>query len=331
MSPRPELEEDLLAAYPGARLAPMVGDASTRRFWRLYLPEGGTQVVMDYGQAFADPPDDLPVARILRAAGLPVAAVLEARPAAGCLLLEDLGDLTLQGALASLPPGAPGEATRDWLYAAAVDLAMEVARRGSPALAASERAAGPALDAGRFRFEMDFFLEHFVTGLRGLAASPDLREALHRLADDAAASSAPVLCHRDYHSRNLMVRDDGSLAMVDIQDARWGPDTYDLASLLRDAYVEIDEGRVSRMLERFRAGTGSGSPERLLARFDLVACERMIKALGTFGYQASVRGNPSYLEGVPRTLARLRRTLQGRPQLAPLGDRLERAGLLQPV
>ena len=170
---------------------------------------------------------------------------------------------------------------------------------------------------------MDFFLEHFVGGLRGMEPDPSLRPHLHALADAAAASSAPVLCHRDYHSRNLMVREDGSLAMVDFQDARWGPDTYDLASLLRDAYVEIDEGLVERMVARF------GDAEDLRPHFDLVAAERMIKALGTFGYQASVRGNPRYLEGVPRTLHRLRRTLARQSALEELGDLLERSRLLE--
>jgi aminoglycoside/choline kinase family phosphotransferase len=315
MKPRPELAADLAEAYPGARLDPLVGDASTRRFFRLFLPQGATRVVMDYGAPFEVTPDDVAISKLLRGAGLPAPAVLDVRPASGCLLLEDLGDVTLEAAL-----GSAAETERERLYAAAVDLARDIADKGTPALAASPRAAGPALDATRFRFEMDFFLEHYLGGLRGLEANPSLRARLHALADAAAASSAPVLCHRDYHSRNLMVRADGSLAMVDFQDARWWPDTYDLASLLRDAYVEIDEGLVDRMLDRF------GSGDALRARFDLVAAERMIKALGTFGYQASVRANPRYLEGVPRTLGRLRRTLQGDPALADLGVLLERSG-----
>jgi aminoglycoside/choline kinase family phosphotransferase len=316
---RPDLAAELAAAYPGARLEPLVGDASTRRFFRLRLPAGGTRIVMDYGAPFVAPPDDVPLAGLFRGAGLPVPEILDVRAATGCLVLEDLGDRTLEAAL-----GAAGEGERERLYASAVDLARAIARRGTPALAASPRAAGPALDAARFRFEMDFFLQHFGEGLRGRRTDRALRARLHALADAAAGSSAPVLCHRDYHSRNLMVREDGSLAMVDFQDARWGPDTYDVASLLRDAYVEIDEGRVERMLTRFGGG------EDLRARFDLVATERMVKALGTFGYQAAARGNPRYLEGVPRTVARLRRTLAARPQLADLGALLEREGLLDP-
>jgi len=317
--PRPELATEIAAAHPGARLTPLVGDASTRRFFRLHLPGGETRIVMDYGAPFAQPPDDLPLSALLRGAGLPAPAVLDVRGAVGYLLLEDLGDTTLESAL-----GTADDARRERLYAAAVDLARALADKGSPALAASDRASGPALDAARFRFEMDFFLEHFAAGLRAVEPPHGLRERLHALADAAAASSAPVLCHRDYHSRNLMVRADGSLAMVDFQDTRWGPDTYDLASLLRDAYVEIDEALVERMLGRFGGGPG------LRARFDLVAAERMIKALGTFGYQAATRGNPRYLQGVPRTLARLRRTLAADPRLADLGGLLDRVGLLDP-
>jgi aminoglycoside/choline kinase family phosphotransferase len=317
MPARTELAADLSSAYPGARLEPLPGDASTRRFFRLRLPGGETRIVMDYGAPFTAPPDDVALAALLRGAGLPAPAVLDVRGTSGCLVLEDLGDLTLETAL-----GRADEGERERLYAAAVDLARAIAHDGTPALAASPRASGPALDAARFRFEMDFFLEHFVSALRGISPDPALRARLHALADAAAGSSVPVLCHRDYHSRNLMVRGDGSLAMVDFQDARWGPDTYDLASLLRDAYVEIDEGRVQRMLARF------GGNEDLRARFELVAAERMIKALGTFGHQASARGNPRYLEGVPRTLARLRTALFADPRLADLGTLLERARLL---
>ena len=88
---------------------------------------------------------------------------------------------------------------------------------------------------------MEFFLEHFADRFTELKIDSRLPAALTRLADRAAEAPHRVLCHRDFHSRNLMVTEDGSLAMVDIQDARWGPDSYDLASLLRDAYVDIPE------------------------------------------------------------------------------------------
>ncbi len=269
---------------------------------------------MDYGGPFAGATDDMVMTEILGEAGLPVARVLEACGPAGCLLLEDLGDRTLQSVLTEL-----GAAARPLLERAVV-LAAEVARRGTPVLTRSARVAGPALDATRFRYEMDFFLEHYVQGLLGREhAREGLRPALHALATAAAQTPNRVLCHRDFHSRNLLVLDDGSLAMVDIQDARWGPDSYDLASLLRDAYVDIHESWIDSLVDLYLVAAGSGeAPGSFRSRFDVVSCQRMIKALGTFGF---LRNSPSadrYLSAVPRTVARLRRLLPTHAETRPL-------------
>jgi aminoglycoside/choline kinase family phosphotransferase len=284
----------------------MAGDASARRFWRLHAPGGTTRVVMDYGAPFEADPDDLALGGIFRAAGVRVAGVERIVPDAGCIVVEDLGDETLESAIRrhrelgrSIEP----------LYDAAVDLAARIATAGTVALAASSRASGPALDPSRFRFEMDFFVEHFVEGWLGARASDGLRREVRDLAERAAlATRRQVLCHRDYHSRNLMVLPEGGLAAVDIQDARWGPDTYDLASLLRDAYVDLEPSIVQRGIERYRAAVfPDEDAEPFLARFELVSLQRMVKALGTFGFQATVRGRTGYLEGVPRTVGRILR------------------------
>jgi len=310
---RPELAAWIDRLRPGARVEEIAGDASSRRFHRVHPPSGPTCVVMDYGAPFAGESDDQRLTRIFLEAGLPVAAILAAGPEVGALLLQDLGPTSLEDALSAGRDPGP-------LYARAAGLAVRIAVDGTAALARSERAAGPALDAARFRFEMDFFLEHYVAGLCGRPAR-GLAPRLHALADAAAASSPPVLCHRDFHSRNLLVRPDGSLAMVDLQDARWGPDTYDLASLLRDAYVDLAEDLLERTLEGARTALpGPPDPTGFRSRFDLVATQRMVKALGTFGYQAGALGRGRYLSAIPRTLARLERT--------EVGDDLRRHGLL---
>jgi aminoglycoside/choline kinase family phosphotransferase len=320
--PRPDLASWIEADFAGASLSPMTGDASTRRFFRLTLPDGATLVVMDYGAPFEGETDDVTVGGLFRQAGLPVAALIDVRPQPGCLLLEDLGDVTLERGL-----GGADAAARERMVEQAVDLAADVAVRGTPVLRESTRAAGPALDGERFRFEMEFFLQHFVGGLRGITPPAALVRGLRDLADLAARTDAPVLCHRDFHSRNLMLRPDGSLAMVDIQDARWGPDGYDVASLLCDAYVDLDEALAERLLARYRARVpGLAEDGDFRRRYDVVAAERMIKALGTFGYQATVRGREHYLE---RTLDRLRRRLPGRPETAAIGRLLDDLGLLQ--
>ena len=305
---RPELAVALASLYPGFRHDTLPGDASTRRFHRLFLVDGRTRIVMDYGAAFQGETDDVRLARIFERGGLPAAGVFDVLPDAGALVLEDLGD--------------------DALYRSAVALAARIATEGTQALARSDRAASPALDEERFVFEMRFFLEHYVGAFLGRRdASRELNGALYELARTVAAHPR-VLCHRDYHSRNIMVRPDGTLALVDIQDARWGPDTYDLASLLRDAYVEIEEPVVDRLLEQY-CGELPEAPDAAAfrARFALTSAQRMLKALGTFGYQIAVLRRQRYRDAIPRTLQRLARVLPAHPQTSGLAEVLTKSSI----
>src|SRR5438270_3506178 len=141
---------------------------------------------------------------------------------------------------------------------------------------------------------MDFFVKHFVEGYRGAVLSPAERTTLSQewahLVEELA-SEPRVLCHRDYHSRNLMVHR-GQLYVIDFQDARMGPDTYDLASLLRDSYVDIADRELDELVAYFLAMKGRPADETFRPRFDLMALQRNLKALGTFGYQTAVRRNP---------------------------------------
>src|SRR4029077_18699759 len=139
----------------------------------------------------------------------------------------------------------------------------------------------------KLTWELDFFVEHFVEGYRGAALSAPQRAAI---AEEWSAivqelASAPrSLCHRDYHSRNLMLHA-GSLYIIDFQDARLGPDTYDLASLLRDSYVDIADWELDDLLGHFVTLKGNADRQEFRRRFDLMALQRNLKALGTFGYQ----------------------------------------------
>jgi aminoglycoside/choline kinase family phosphotransferase len=134
-----------------------------------------------------------------------------------------------------------------------------------------------------------------------------------------------VLCHRDYHSRNLMVRD-GELHIIDFQDARMGPDTYDLVSLLRDSYMDITEGEADDLIAYFlalKAGTPAERPEaEFRRRFDVMALQRNLKALGTFGYQTITRRNPVYIQYIPRTLRYARTNLTRYDRFAHLRELL---------
>jgi hypothetical protein len=132
-----------------------------------------------------------------------------------------------------------------------------------------------------------------------------------------------VFCHRDFHSRNLMVHE-GRLYTIDFQDARLGPDTYDLASLLRDSYLDVGDTVRERVLDDFLELRHDTARAEFRRRFDLMSVQRNLKALGTFGYQAAARGKTSYLADVPRTLAYLRGNLRRYPRFSRLHEVLAR-------
>lgn len=111
------------------------------------------------------------------------------------------------------------------------------------------------------------------------------------------------------------------LVVIDFQDARLGPDTYDMVSLLRDSYVDLSETLQDRLIEQFRAGSGrSESRPAFDARFLLMAMQRNLKALGTFGYQATSRANPVYAQYVPRTLRYVRANLARHDRFSRLAE-----------
>ena len=119
---------------------------------------------------------------------------------------------------------------------------------------------------------------------------------------------------------------DGRLYIIDFQDARMGPDTYDLVSLLRDSYMDITERDADDLIAYFlalKAGTpAEQQPGEFRRRFDLMALQRNLKALGTFGYQTITRRNPVYIQYIPRTLRYARVNLEKHDRFARLRELL---------
>src|SRR5258706_8882845 len=127
---------------------------------------------------------------------------------------------------------------------------------------------------------MQFFVKHFLEAYRGAALTPAAREAIAAelaIIVEELAAEPRVLCHRDYHSRNLMLHD-GSLYIIDFQDARMGPDTYDLASLLRDSYVDTADRELDELVAYFLALKGLPDAAEFRRRFDLMSLQRNLKA-----------------------------------------------------
>ena len=300
----------------GAAIQPLTGDASDRRYYRISHPRHGAEVCAVYPGPieFASMPF-ANVARLLNAMPVPVPQVRAHSDPLGIVALEDLGDVTLY---ARLPAASVHE--RRARYDEAVALIDTLQRRGAELASPDYVPYGLAFDVEKLAWELEFFATHFLGALRGAPADGDWRTQLTSefaaIAEELAAEPR-VLCHRDFHSRNLMLSG-GRLYLIDFQDARMGPDTYDLASLLRDSYVDLDPDDLERLIALFLSGRPSQDRGEFRRRFDLMALQRNLKALGTFGYQATSRGNTSYLEAVPRTLAYVRATVRAYPRFTTL-------------
>ena len=311
----------------GARVVPLTGDASDRRYFRALLPDSGSQVLAVHpGAIDFDAMPFVKVARLLSQFPVPVPRILASSNALGVIALEDLGDVTLQAHL-----GAASPAEHKALYRQAVELIEALQRRGAELASSDCPAYGIAFDTDKLTWELDFFLKNFLEGYRGITIPAPAREALR--AEFAAivgelAAEPRVLCHRDYHSRNLMLHED-SLYIIDFQDARMGPDTYDLVSLLRDSYVDLPDDEVDDLIAFFLAlrcgpgvGAGAQDAEEFRRRFDLMAVQRNLKALGTFGFQTISRGNGVYIQYIPRTLNYVRANLERYPRFTRLRELL---------
>ena len=305
----------------GARVMALTGDASDRRYFRVIPQQSEPFVLSTYSAPFEF--ETLPfvnTAMLFSSMPVPVPRILGHADDVGVLALEDLGDVTLQAHLGSASP-----ARHAALYREAVSYIDTIQRRGRELADPKYLPYRVRFDVEKLTWEMDFFIKHFLEAYRGVALAPGDREALRE--ECAAivtelASEPPVMCHRDYHSRNLMLSGD-HLCIIDFQDARLGPDTYDLVSLLRDSYVDLPWAVVDDLIAYFLALQGrSGEQDEFRRRFDLMALQRNLKALGTFGYQTTARGNPVYIQYIPRTLNYVRENLKRYPRFGRLADLL---------
>ena len=308
---------------PAPRVVPLTGDASDRKYFRI-IPADGSSIVL---ALHAGPIEfaTLPFANVgtlLQQIPLPVPGILGHSDELGIVALQDLGDVTLQAHL-----GAASPAEHAALYRQAVALVEQLQRRGGELESDGYLPYRIAFDVEKLTWELEFFTRHFAEGYRGVVFTPAERSALTAewasIVEELAAEPR-VLCHRDYHSRNLMLRE-GSLYIIDFQDARMGPDTYDLVSLLRDSYVDIAERELDELIAYFLAlkkGESPASEEEFRRRFDLMALQRNLKALGTFGYQTITRRNTVYIQYIPRTLRYVLSNLGQYPRFARLRELL---------
>ena len=322
-------------------LAPLAGDASNRRYYRAAVAGGPPHSVilmqLAEPEAFKQSEEavsgatpqiaELPFLNILShlaKAGVQVPTLHYYDQAAGLLYLEDFGDVTLAEAAARASEGE-----LQARYTQAIDMLVQMQVKASTPADPGCLAFHRGFDVSLLMWEFDHFLEYGVAARLSQPMKEDDRAAVRsgfEQISNELAGQPRVFTHRDYHSRNLMV-DGTRLGVIDFQDALMGPATYDLASLLRDAYIQLDEALVDELVAYYLAqlaGSRQGSVDRAAFRrlFDLTSIQRNLKAAGRFVYIDRVKGNPKFLADIPRVLSYVKRNLRKYPELDALRKHL---------
>jgi aminoglycoside/choline kinase family phosphotransferase len=280
------------AGWGGAEILPLAGDASFRRYFRVVGPDG-TAVLMDAPPLHEDSRPFLAVADHLHQLGFAAPRILARDLEEGLILLEDFGDDRMREALDTDP------SREDAIYAQAIDLIRDLHKHPAGDLS--------PYDMTVYQREAALFPEWYMPAV-GLDVAPGYREAWDEaLAPVARDQSTTVL--RDYHAENIMLLPDGSLGLLDFQDALAGHPAYDLVSLLQDARRDVSPELEARMLAYY------GSLDS--AAYALLGAQRNAKILGIFTRLWKRDGKARYLAFQPRMWTYMERDLQ-HPALAPV-------------
>lgn len=294
----------------------LAGDGSDRKFFRLF---GSPTVVL---LSHPEPPGGevnendsyFLIGRHLQSMGAPVPEIYDFSRLEGWLLLEDLGDISLEIALKNR---GKDDLVRYW-YGQALKVLVNLQVNGARDFDSAWCFDTPRVDrAFLLERECRYFVEAFLNRYLGLAAAfDDLRPDFDRLVAAAVPGPAPYFLHRDFQSRNLFIKD-GRLRVVDFQGGRLGPLGYDLAALLIDPYMALTAPWEDELLSRYLNlledyGVAADHQDFREAYFHLALC-RNLQVLGAFGYLTKVKGKDHFARAIPAAVQVLRRRLAQRP------------------
>lgn len=314
MQRRKQLTEWLHSLYPqqAFSLAPASADASFRRYFRATFADGTTRIVMDAPPQHEDCKPFLHIGKLFEDAGTHTPHVYAQDLAQGFLLLSDLGNLTYLQALNAR--NAPA------LYAAATDTLIKIQ------LASREHEL-PPYDEALLRRELNLFPEWYIAKHLGVTLNNHQQTRLEQVFNRILANNLAqprVYVHRDYHSRNLMVVTDNNPGVLDFQDAVYGPITYDLVSLFKDAYIRWEEEDViDWLIGYWEKARLAGLPVHqdfgeFYRDYEMMGVQRHIKVLGIFARLSHRDGKDAYLKDMPLVMDYLRRACERYIDLKPL-------------
>lgn len=299
---------------PVATLVPASSDASFRRYFR-WEAEDRTLILMDAPPPREDCRPFVKVAGMLAEAGVHVPRILAADVEQGFLILDDLGRQTYLDVIDA--------DNADALFEDALQALLTFQRR-------SLDVPMPGYDDALLRRELQLFPEWYLQRHLGIELEGERLAAWQRMSDlliDSALAQPRVLVHRDYMPRNLMVSSPNP-GVLDFQDAVYGPVTYDVTCLFKDAFLSWSEERVAGWLQRYwNMARETGIPVQTdFAEFhrasDLMGVQRHLKVIGIFARICHRDGKPKYLGDVPRFFAYIKAVIERRPELAELGELL---------
>ncbi|SMP67545.1 aminoglycoside phosphotransferase family protein [Noviherbaspirillum suwonense] len=293
-------------------LRPASADASFRRYFRIDAADGASYILMDAPPPQEDVRPFVRVAELFGQTGVSVPQVLAQDAEHGFLLLTDLGSTTYLRQL--------NADTAHKLYLDAIDALVLLQAQSQPDML-------PEYDRALLLRELQLFPDWYVAKHRGVTLDDKQQASLQKVFDALLANNLAqpqVYVHRDYHSRNLMVLDAGNPGILDFQDAVYGPITYDLVSLLRDAYIQWDEELVLDWAIRYwekarRAGLPVANDiDSFYRDFEFMGLQRHLKVLGIFARLYHRDGKAAYLDDMPLVMEYTRKTAGRYRELAPL-------------
>ncbi|MGQ0619078.1 MAG: aminoglycoside phosphotransferase family protein [Panacagrimonas sp.] len=295
-------------ALPQFDFAPASADASFRRYFRVRADDGLSWIVMDAPPEKENCEPFVRIAALMQEAGLNVPQVLAQDRERGYLLLSDLGRQTYLHVIDA--------DNADALFEDALDALVKWQGASRPGVL-------PAYDRALLERELALFPDWFVDRHLGRRFTPDQASAWREVCDlllDSALAQPQVFVHRDFMPRNLMhsTPDPG---VLDFQDAVYGPVTYDVVCLFKDAFLSWPVERVRTWTARYRdkaAFAGIPQPENFQRAFDWMGVQRHLKVLGIFARIRHRDGKPQYLDDAPRFVNYVREVAARWPELAPL-------------
>jgi N-acetylmuramate 1-kinase len=290
---------------------------SDRTFFRLAWGDSNSCILVRYDPKRTENRYYADITSFLRSIGVPAPLLIRHDPERCLMLMEDLGGADLWS-FRREPWEVRGRLYRKTLAAAATLHSFPESEFPSTRVKLMEP-FGPEL----YRWEREYFKEHFVRGLSGIEPEPsfaaDLERELSALAG-RLCKTGQALVHRDLQSQNVMIRDEEPF-FIDYQGMRFGSPFYDLASLLGDPYVELSDAEQDELLS-FYYGTVDAKLDETSFRtlFRDASAERLMQALGAYGFLGITKGLPSFLDHIPQALRNLDRAASGTASLKRLSE-----------